>query len=58
MKQFPKLIYVAREEEYLTIRADGETDTDFESTTPVAIYKLLDVGKVVVDRRYVGGKGK
>ena len=59
MKKFPKMIYVTREQdgtddEYLTVRED-EASGDFEVTTPVAKYQLVEVGKVIVTREYSNG---
>lgn len=57
MKKFPKTLYVTREQEgtedeYLNIREDGVEDTQFEETTPVAKYELVEVGQIVVTREY------
>ena len=61
MKKFPKTIYVTREQEgtvdeYLNVREDGVEDTQFEETTRVAQYQLVEVGKVVVTREYQSSK--
>lgn len=58
-KTFPPTVVVTREElnegeSYLQIHEDGVHDTDFETTTEVAVYKLDFVGTVVVDRRLEG----
>jgi hypothetical protein len=64
VKQFPKTILVSREEagtddEYLSVRDEWvDLDTHFERTTPVAKYKLVEVGKVIVTRKYSNGKSK
>jgi hypothetical protein len=52
--KFPSTIYVTREnvgteDEYLNISADLP---DAEETTPVAVYKLAEVGQVTVTRQY------
>lgn len=60
MKKFPKIIHVTREipandDSYLNVHEDGPPD-DADETQPCAIYQLVEVGKVVVDRRFVSGK--
>lgn len=60
MKKFPKQIHVTIEhegtdDEYLNAYASAG-DRSFEETTRVAIYQLVEVGKVVVQRRFESGK--
>lgn len=57
-KSFPKTIYVTHEsssgEEWLTVRESPTTDADIPNTTPCAKYQLVEVGQVVVDRKFKG----
>lgn len=58
MKKFPTTLYVTREgegtnDEYLT--ADDETPS-VDDTTVVAVYRLVEVGKVTVTREYASPK--
>lgn len=60
-KTFPNLIHVTREmegteDEYLNVHMDGALGTEFEATTPAAIYQLVEVGKVVVTRKFESRK--
>jgi hypothetical protein len=63
MKNFPKVIYVTREnegtaDEYLNVRASIDEPSAFDATTRVARYQLLEVGEVVVSRTYEPPKAK
>jgi len=53
-KAFPKQIYVTREDEgtedeYLSVRAVDVMD----ETENVAVYQLVEVGQIVVERQFV-----
>lgn len=55
MKKFPKTVYVTREnagtdDEYLGINGDDGDIPEVDSTTPVAIYELVETAEIVVTR--------
>jgi hypothetical protein len=57
--KFPNLIHVVREqperdEEYLAIEPEGVFSESFNRTKACAIYRLVDVGRVVVQRHFEG----
>jgi hypothetical protein len=60
MKTFPKQLFVSREqdgdESYLIAHEDGVADSIVENGTPTATYQLVEVGKVVVERRFESKK--
>lgn len=57
MKKFPRLIHVTvegkGEDEYLSVNTDGVASID-ENLKPVAIYQLVEVGKVGIAKRFIG----
>jgi hypothetical protein len=64
MRKFPKTLHVTLDkyvndpEPSLTIHEDGIDDSEFTETKAVAVYRLVEVGKVVVERRYIGKQGR
>lgn len=59
MSKFPKVIHVTREgdgeDEYLNVREDGVERID--EPMEVAIYELVEVGRVEITKSYVGRVG-
>ena len=56
-KRFPNLIHVTREKEndgtsYLTVREGGVFDVDVNGE-PIALYKLVQTGKVEIRKSFV-----
>ena len=60
MKKFPQLIHVTLVEghtPYFEVNERGVLDVD-DAGTPIAIYELVKVGTVQIDKRFVAKKRK
>ena len=59
MPKFPNTIHITEEgdkgEEWLEVHEDGVFDID-EAGKPVAVYQLVSVGRVSIQKQYIEAK--